>query len=396
MPKMPHEFDDAGLLKPQNWLFPVPIAYGPGRLAEIGARCTALGISRPLIVTDRGSRDLPFIVNLQNHLARAGVAAPIFADMSPNPRDDEIGSGSAMFRAGGHDAVIAIGGGSAMDGGKAICLTAHNDCGLWDFEYEQPVPSARCSFPKLVTIPTTAGTGAETDGTAMVTHVGKGMKFCVWHPELKPALTILDPELTVGLPRNMTAWTGADAMTHAIESYLVPGFHPLCDGLALEALFLIQRWLPVAVAEPAHMAARGGMLAASCLAGISFVKGLGLVHAISHMLGAEYDTHHGLTNAIILPVVLRFNLPGQEGKFVRMAHAMGFSDRSVEGFIGSIEGILDDIEIPASLRDIGVPSDCTQRIAEKALQDSAAGTNPRAASVADIAALTLAAITRAR
>ena len=389
---------DAEILEPQDWSFPIPIAYGPGRLAEIGTRCKALGVSTPLIVTDRGSVDLPFIARLRDYLIEAGLRCAIFSEISPTPRDDEIGAGRGAFRAGRHDAVIAIGGGSAMDGGKSICLTANNDIDLWDFEYEQPDPEIGPdnAFPTLITIPTTAGTGAETESTAMVTHIEKGMKFCIWHPDLKPSLALLDPELTVGLPATMTAWTGADAMTHAIEAYLVPGFHPLCDGLALEGLALVSKWLPVAVNEPQNMAARGGMLVGSCLAGIAFLKGLGLVHAISHMVGAEYNTQHGLTNAIILPTVLRFNLPSMEAKVERMADAMGLEDKSVDAFIAEVERHLDAIGIPTSLEDIDVPMDCAQRIAEKAIHDSAAGTNPRIATVEEIRYLTETAIRKAR
>jgi alcohol dehydrogenase class IV len=222
------------------------------------------------------------------------------------------------------------------------------------------------------------------------------MKFCVWHPELKPSLALLDPELTVGLPANLTAWTGADALVHAIEAFLVPGFNPLCDAMALEALSLISTWLPIAVAKPTNLTARGGMQVGSCLAGISFLKGLGLVHAISHMIGAEFNTHHGLTNAIILPVVLRFNLPGMDDKVRRMAEAMQLPDHSVNGFINSVEVLLDEIAIPKSLSEIGVTVDCAERIAGKALKDSAARTNPRIATLAEVQALTETAISKAR
>jgi alcohol dehydrogenase class IV len=222
------------------------------------------------------------------------------------------------------------------------------------------------------------------------------MKFCVWHSELKPSLALLDPELTIGLPANLTAWTGADAMVHAIEAFLVPGFHPLCDAMALEALTLIAKWLPVAVAEPTNISARGGMHVGSCLAGISFLKGLGLVHAISHMVGAEFNTHHGNTNAILLPVVLRFNLPGMEEKVRRMAEAMQISDHSAAGFIAAVEAMLDEIRIPKSLSEIGVPMDCAERIAAKALKDSAAKTNPRSASLNEVRVLIETAIKKAR
>ncbi|MDA9100653.1 iron-containing alcohol dehydrogenase [Planktomarina sp.] len=387
-----------GILNPQDWSFPVPIKYGPGRLVEAGGHLIMMGVHNPLIVTDRGSHKLPFIGQLQNHLTNAGLTVGLYSDISPNPKDTEIGAGRAQFISGGHDAIIAIGGGSAMDGGKSICLTANNDIDLWAFEYEQKAPeiNANQSFPKLITIPTTAGTGAETESTAMVTHVEKGMKFCVWHPELKPSLVLLDPELTIGLPANLTAWTGADAMTHAIEAYLVPGFNPLCDGLALEGLALVSKWLRISVNEPHNMKARGAMLVGSCLGGIAFLKGLGLVHAISHMVGAEFDTQHGLTNAVVLPVVLRFNLPGQELKVQRMAQVMGLEDTSTESFIRHIEGVLDDINIPNSLSDLDIPMASAQRLAEKSILDSAAQTNPRTATVPEISTLIEEAILKAR
>jgi alcohol dehydrogenase class IV len=386
------------MLGAHDWGFPVPIAYGPGRIAEAGRRCVGLGIDNPLIVTDRGSRNLKFITRLQSILGEAGLKSALFFEISPNPIDTEISAGRAAFREGKHDAIIAIGGGSAMDGGKAICLTANNSIDLWDFEFEKPVPKivSDNAFPKLITIPTTAGTGAETESTGMVTDSKQAMKFCVWHPELKPSLALLDPELTVGLPANLTAWTGADALVHAIEAYLVPGFNPLCDAMALEALSLISTWLPIVVAEPTNLTARGGMHMGSCLAGISFLKGLGLVHAISHMIGAEFNTHHGLTNAIILPVVLRFNLPGMDEKVQRMAEAMKLPDQSVNGFINSVEVLLDKIAIQKSLGEIGVTVDCAERIAGKALKDSAARTNPRIATLAEVQAITETAITKAR
>ena len=392
------ELDSSEILQPQDWAFPIPISYGPGRLSEIVKFCESLEIKNPLIVTDRGSKELPFIEKLKRFLIESNIGSDLFFEISPNPRDDEIENGCSKFQSGNHDAIIAIGGGSAMDGGKAICLTANNDIPFWDFEFEQPSPqiSKDNPFPKLICIPTTAGTGAETDSTAMVTHLEKRMKFCISHPELKPSLALLDPELTLQLPASLTAWTGADAMTHAIEGYCVSGFNPMCDGAALESLSLISKSLYLAIEEPQNLAARGGMLVASCLGGIAFLKGLGLVHAISHMVGAEYNTHHGRTNAIVLPVVLRFNLPTIEEKVKRMSDAMQFDDHSVESFISNIEKILDRIQIPQSLSEIGVPESCAARIAEKAMQDLAYATNPRLATFEEVHKLVLASIKKAR
>ncbi len=388
----------SNLLDNKDWGFPVPIFYGPGRISDIGSICKNLEIRNPLIVTDRGSWKLPFIQEMRSLLSRDGISSELFFEISPNPIGDEIGAGCNAYRDGKHDSIIGIGGGSGMDGAKAICLTVNNDIDLWAFDYNKPVPQVAGTnpFPKLITIPTTAGTGAETESTAMVTHSEKGMKFCLDHPRLKISAAVLDPVLTVGLPANLTAWTGVDALTHAIEAYIVPDFHPLCDGAAIEALKLINKYLVTSVEEPENLEARGGMLVGSCLAGISFLKGLGFVHAISHMVGAEFDTQHGLTNAIVLPVVLRYNLPSLDEKRRQMADALSINDKTTDGFVGEIEATLTRLDIPKSLSSIGVPFDCASRVAEKAMFDSAASTNPVKGNSSDIKALIERSILEAR
>ena len=377
------------LLKPRDWTLPVKIAYGPGRLAEIAEHCKSSGISKPLVITDRGSTELPFISQTVDFLTQSGFSTDVFANISPNPRDDEIAEGRALFVNGEFDGIIAIGGGSGMDGAKAVCLTATNDVDLWKFEYAKKSPdmTGHATFPPLICIPTTAGTGAETESTAMITETERSMKFCVWHPQLKPAVALLDPEITVGLPANLTAWTGIDALVHAIEAYCVRSFHPICDGTALEALKLIHKWLPVAVTEPHNLEARGGMQVGACLAGISFLKGLGMVHAISHMVGADYDTHHGLTNAVALPGVLRFNREAIAEKVPAMSNALGLATTDFDSFYAAVCEFLDELDIPRTLAEIGVPNDCAREIAEKALQDLAAITNPRRASVDEVCEL---------
>ena len=388
----------SNLLDNKDWGFPVPIFYGPGRISDIGSICKNLEIRNPLIVTDRGSSKLSFIQELRSLLSKNGISSEVFFEISPNPIGDEIGAGCNAYRDGKHDSIIGIGGGSGMDGAKAICLTVNNDIDLWAFDYNKPVPQVAGTnpFPKLITIPTTAGTGAETESTAMVTHSEKGMKFCLDHPRLKISAAVLDPVLTVGLPANLTAWTGVDALTHAIEAYIVPDFHPLCDGAAIEALKLINKYLVTSVEEPENLEARGGMLVGSCLAGISFLKGLGFVHAISHMVGAEFDTQHGLTNAIVLPVVLRYNLPSLDEKRLQMADALNINDKTTDGFVGDIEATLNRLDIPKSLSSIGVPLDCASRVAEKAMFDSAASTNPVKGNSKDIKALIERSILEAR
>ena len=381
-----------------DWEFPIPIAYGPGRLNEIAEFCKKSEISKPLIITDKGSKELPFISRLAGLLESASIQNNLFYGISPNPRDDEISAGCNAYRRGNHDGIIAIGGGSALDGAKAIGMTVNSGVNLWDFEYRKPDPilnSLDC-FPNFITIPTTAGTGAETESTAMITDTVQGMKFCLAHLGMRPSLAILDPELTVGLPANLTAWTGVDALTHALEAYLVPGLNPLCDGAALEGLKLISKWLKVAFDEPKNISARGGMLIGSCLAGVAFTKGLGLVHSISHMIGAEYNTQHGLTNAIILPAVMKFNLPYVGDKVRSISHAMDLKEASSDMIVQEIEQILDYVNIPRSLTEIGIPLECKKRIAKKAMLDSATATNPRLAQIEDVEELTEISILAAR
>lgn len=381
-----------------NWDFPVPIKYGPGRLAEIGALCVSAGCRKPLIVTDRATAMLPFLDTLRGHLAGAGLVHGTFAEVSPNPTDVEVVAGKAAFIAGGHDSIIALGGGSGMDAGKAISIVLNSPRDLWDFDYNLAPPAelGKADFVPLLCVPTTSGTGAETESTAMVTDTKRGIKGCVWHPAQKPFAALLDPELTIGLPRKLTAWTGCDALTHAIEAYCVPAFHPMCDGSALQALGMVYRALPQALEDPGSIPARGAMLTGSCLAGVAFLKGLGMVHAISHMVGAEFDTQHGLTNAVLLPAVLRFNASAIEPRVAAMCQAMGLARADFETFYAAVCGLLDHCDIPRSLAEIGVTADRIDSLAAKAMTDTAAGTNPRPFSLEEVTTVIRAALTHAR
>lgn len=384
------------LLRSADWPFPVPILYGPGRIADLADACRRNGMRRPLLVTDRGSRELPFMGQVLRSLTDAGLDAGLFAELSPNPVDAEVVCGKRAFEQGRHDGVVAIGGGSGMDGGKAISLIAGRGESLWDFDFDLPPGDAAGGFTPLICVPTTAGTGAETESTAMITDTARGIKGCVWHPVQKPRAAILDPLLTRDLPAGLTAWTGCDALVHAIEAYTVDAWHPICDGLALESMRLIGRSLRTAVKNPADLSARGGMLAGSCLAGIAFLKGLGLVHAISHMVGAAFDTHHGLTNAIVLPVVLRFNEPAISDKVPEICKALGLRRVGFADLHAEICSLLDDLEIPTRLADIGVTADASAELALKSSKDPAASTNPRSAGVREIEALIREAVTGAR
>ena len=373
----------------QNWTFPVPIRYGPGRINELSEICQNKGVKKPLVVTDNGSKNLKFIENILNDLENNHLKPGLFSNISPNPRDTEILEGKLNFNSGGYDGIIAIGGGSGMDGGKAISLVANNDYDIWDFEWEKepPVINENNKFPPLICIPTTAGTGAETESSAMVTDTKLLVKWCIAHPQQKPVEVILDPELTLELPQNLTAWTGVDALVHAIEAYVIDVFHPLCDASAIEGLRLIYPNLPIVFNDPNNLEARGKMLVGSCLAGISFLKGLGFVHAISHMVGAEFDTQHGLTNAVVLPSVLKYNQHVMNKKISIMSEAMGLKKNDFEYFYNSICNLLDQLEIPKNLKEIGVETNSVERLAEKALKDSAFATNPKTASLEEMISL---------
>lgn len=383
----------------QHWTLPIPIHYGPGARDALPGLCRQQGMTRPLLVTDRGSRTLPFVAELLGAMTAAGLAPTLFAEIEPNPTDRAIAAGAAAFRAADADGVVALGGGSGLDGGKGIVLLARQQRhALFDFVYGAPLPAGigAADLPPLITIPTTAGTGAETESTAMVTDTTAITKRCVWHPLARPVAAILDPALTVGLPPKLTAWTGCDALVHAIEAYLVPQFQPLCDGAALQALSLIWPSLERAVGHGDDLAARGRMLVGSCLAGVSFLKGLGLVHSISHNVGAAYDTHHGLTNAVLLPPVLRFNRPAIEGRVGPINQALGLPDERFDTLYAAICGLLDRLEIPKGLVALGARPEDARLLAERSHQDGSTPTNPRPASVAEIEALVAQSMTAAR
>ena len=366
-------------LQHADWTFPVPIAYGPGRLDELPDHCQRLGLNNPLIITDSGTASLAFVSGALDLMAQADIASSIFHNISQNPTENDVRNAYSVFRSGDHDGVIAIGGGSGMDAGKATALLAGSRHDLWEHDFEKVPPKLDPTdkFPPLICIPTTSGTGAETESTAMITNLDRGMKLCVWHPLLKPQLALLDPKLTLGLPANLTAWTGVDALVHALEAYCVPSVHPMCDGIALKALTLIGRWLPDAASNPQNLNARGAMQIASCMAGVAFLKGLGLVHSISHAIGAEYDTHHGLTNAITLPAVMRFNAASIRDKCPEISQALKLEARDFDAVYHWICQLLDHLEIPPSLDEIGVNTSKVNSLAERAFSDSATATNPR-------------------
>ena len=379
-----------------DWSFPVPIYYGPDRVKELSNFCKSKNLSRPLLVTDKSSADLPFIKEVLKSLNSSNLKCAVFSDISPNPIDNEIYKGKTFYKDGKHDSIISIGGGSGMDGGKAISLIANNTLDLWDFNYDNDPSINLNPFPPLICIPTTAGTGAETESTAMITNSKLGMKLCIWHPNQKPIAAFLDPILTLSLPKNLTAWTGVDALVHGIEAYSVNSLYSVADGMALEGLNLIGNNLLEVFKDPSNLSSRGAMLIGSCLTGVSFLKGLGLVHAISHMIGAVYNTQHGLTNAIILPKVLNYNKSEILSKINSMHFSIFNQPGDFDSFYKKVCTLLDDLNIPNNLQSIQVKNDRINELAIKSSKDSAAFTNPKTASISDLEIIIKETIDKAR
>ena len=294
-----------------RWNYPTEVWFGPGRIQTLAALAESKEIRRPLVVTDRSLAQLPVFPSILAPLEAAAVPYAVFSEVDANPVGTNVEAGVQMFRDGGHDGVIAVGGGSPLDVGKAIALMAGQTLPLWDFEdvgdnYLRVDPAG---VRPVIAVPTTAGTGSEVGRSSVITHADEGRKVIIFHPKMVPVAALLDAELTVGLPPRLTAATGIDAASHCLEAYCAPGFHPMADGIAVEGLRLVHRSLRPAYRDGADLAARGEMLVASLMGATAFQKGLGAMHAMSHPLGARLGTQHGETNAVVMPYVLASNRP---------------------------------------------------------------------------------------
>jgi alcohol dehydrogenase class IV len=373
-----------------NWNYPTTVWAGPGRLAELPAACAALGIRRPLLVTDEGLRDAPMVRRARDLVPGCGL----FARVRGNPVAANIDEGLRAYRSGSHDGVIAFGGGSALDAGKVIAFMSGQTRPLWDFEdvgdwWTRADPAG---IAPVVAVPTTAGTGSEVGRAGVVVNEETHQKKIIFHPQMMPRVVISDPELTVGLPPAITAATGMDAFVHCFEAFCAPGFHPLADGIALEGMRLIQTYLPRACEHGADLEARSRMLAAASMGATAFQKGLGAVHAIAHPVGAHFNTHHGLTNAVLLPYVITYNRPAIEGKVAVIARVL---DLKGEPFAALFEWVLTfrrRLKIPQTLADIGVPAATADTIGREAALDPSASGNPQPADAADYARIFRAAV----
>lgn len=360
-----------------NWNYPTSVKFGAGRIAEIAGLCASAGIARPLLVTDAGLAANPMIARTLDLLRQAGLAAELFSDIRSNPVGANVEAGVAAYRAGRHDGVIALGGGSALDVGKVIAFMSGQSRPLWDFEdvgdwWTRADPAG---IAPVIAVPTTSGTGSEVGRAGVITDAETHTKKIIFHPKMMPVITLCDPELTLGLPAHLTAATGMDALSHSLEAYCAPGFHPMADGIAVEGMRLVKEALPTATAQGSDIEARAKMMAAAAMGATAFQKGLGGMHALAHPIGAVFDTHHGLTNAVLMPYVLRFNRPVIETRIARLAAYLEIEG----GFDGFLRWILDlraELGIPHALSALNIDAGKADLIATMAVDDPSAGGNP--------------------
>lgn len=360
-----------------TWSYPTAIRSGSGRVSETGEACFDAGITNPLIVTDPGLVDLPPVAAVRAAVADAGLGSAVFSDLRPNPVGRDIDAGVAAFRAGGHDGVIAVGGGSALDVGKVIAFHAGQTRPLWDFEdigdwWTRADPD---SIAPVIAIPTTAGTGSEVGRAGVVIDESTHRKVIVFHPKMLPVTVIADPELTIGLPRVLTVGTGLDALSHSLEAICSPGHHPMSHGIGMEGCRLVFAHLPSAAANPTDLEARSQMLTAAAMGAVAFQKGLGAMHALAHPIGAHFDTHHGMTNAVVMPYVLIANRSAIESTIERLGAYTGLG-HTFDDVLAHIVQLRADLDVPNTLVELGVDPDAVDTIATAAVHDPSAGTNP--------------------
>jgi alcohol dehydrogenase class IV len=357
-----------------TWNYPTQMRFGAGRIAELPDACRELGMTRPLLVTDSGLAEVNFVREALAVVNSAGLPTVMFSNVRGNPTDENVIEGLQIYREGGHDGVIALGGGSGIDAAKTIAMMAGQNGDLWDYLDRTKID--RAAMAPVVALPTTAGTGSEVGRAAIITETAVKTKRIVGHPAMLPGIVISDPNLTAGLPPGLTAATGIDALVHCLEAYCASSYHPQADGIALEGMRLIHDYLPRAFADGGDIEARAQMLAAASMGAIAFQKGLGGVHAISHAVGARYDTHHGLTNAVVVPYILRLNRPVIEDRMVHLARVLGLDGIGFEAVMNWLLALRRDLNIPHSLGEIGVPEGEADEIAALAAGDPTAASNP--------------------
>jgi len=392
---MPDTSNNSSLQQLQgNWSFPTAVSFGVGRIRQLPAACREEGISKPLLVTDAGLVKLDFVSELIVANEQAELNTGLFSDVKPNPSSSNVEAGVQVYQQGRHDGIIALGGGSALDAAKAIALMVGQNRPLWDFEDvgDNWLRVNADGIAPLIAIPTTAGTGSEVGRAAVIVDESRQRKIIIFHPGMLANRVIADPALTTALPAALTAATGMDAFVHSLEAWCASGYHPMADGIALQAMTLISQWLPLACSEADNLEARSHMLAASMMGAVAFQKGLGAVHALAHPLGALYDKHHGLLNAILLPYVLQHNKPAIEDKLIHIARVLELEEISFESFLRWILQLRETLHIPNDLQAIGISTEQSKLVGEMAAVDPSAAGNPVLLSAKQYAALFEAAV----
>jgi alcohol dehydrogenase class IV len=360
-----------------NWNYPTTVRFGTGRIRELGAAAKAAGMARPLLVTDASLARMPLVKRALEVLASDGVAASLFCDVQPNPVAANVEAGLKALRGGGHDGVVAFGGGSSLDAGKVIAFMAGQTRPMWDFEdvgdwWTRADPGG---ILPVVAVPTTAGTGSEVGRAGVITDAVTQQKKVIFHPLMLPKTSICDAELTLGMPPSTTAGTGMDALAHCLEAYCGASYHPLADGIAVEGIRLVKENLARAYRDGSDLEARAHMMSAALMGATAFQKALGAIHALSHPVGALYDTHHGLTNAVFMPYVLRFNQAAIEDRIARLAAYLGLAG-SFEAFLAWLLALRSELDVPHTLAALGVDDRQFDRMSEMAPLDPTAGGNP--------------------
>ena len=377
-----------------NWNYPTAMRFGPGRVRELSDACKSLAMARPLLVTDPGLRGLPMVSNAIADNNAAGIPTTLFADIKGNPVGRNVEDGVAAYKAAHCDGVIAFGGGSAMDAAKAIALMVGQSRPMWDFEDREDwwTRVDEAGIAPIIALPTTAGTGSEVGRASVITDEETHLKKIIFHPKMVPSIVISDPELTIGLPKHITAWTGMDALAHCLEAYCAPGYHPMADGIALEGMRLIKDWLPTAVEDGTNLAARAHMLVAATMGATAFQKGLGAIHALSHPIGAVHDKHHGLTNAVVMPYVLDFNRPAIADRLSALARYLDLPNPSFDAIMSWVLDLRSRLEIEHTLADLGIGEEHVDELTPMAAIDPSCGGNPIPVGEPELRQMFLAAI----
>ena len=360
-----------------NWSYPTAIRFGAGRIVEITEACAVAGITKPLLITDRGLAGMEITQKTLDLLEAAGLGRAMFADVDPNPNEKNAAAGVKAYNDGGHDGVVAFGGGSALDLGKLVAFLAGQTRPLWDFEDigDWWTRADAEAIAPIVAVPTTAGTGSEVGRASVITNSETEQKKIIFHPKFLPTVVICDPDLTVGMPAFITAGTGLDAFAHCVEAFSSPHYHPMSQGMALEGMRLVKEYLPRAIADGTDIEARAHMMSAAIMGATGFQKGLGAIHALSHPIGAMYHTHHGTTNAVCMPAVLQFNRPAIQDVMQSAANYLGISG-GFDGFCAYVDDLNASLGIPRKLSGLGIKNPDIERIVAGALSDPSISGNP--------------------